>query len=260
VTPPAAAARTVAPGTPFRAPRRERSQPPYTRPPRRVSGPSRRADAPRPAARREDGLVPALQRVYAHLADHPLIDRLIRGRAWIVLVAFALIGIVTLQLGLLELNTRIGRVLEREGRLQRENAALSIQNSEMASGEGVEADAHKLGMELVPAGALRFLSSHPRSDAAHAAAALNAAAPTVQHSEATVTQTSAGGGETSHEGGEAASTESSSGASSESSSSASETPAAAEPSHEAASSASSEAPHEEAATSASGGTGPVTGG
>ncbi len=60
---------------------------------------------------------------------------LIRGRAWIGLVAFALIGIVTLQLGLLQLNSGIGRALEREARLQRENAALSIENSELASGE-----------------------------------------------------------------------------------------------------------------------------
>src|SRR5207302_547285 len=97
---------------------------PGLRLPRRTGG--RAGDAPRAAA---DGLLPALRRLYERAADHPLIDRLIGGRAWIGLVAFALIGIVTLQLGLLELNTHIGRVLEREGRLQRENAALSIQNS-----------------------------------------------------------------------------------------------------------------------------------
>ncbi|HEX3509567.1 MAG TPA: hypothetical protein VHT27_00570 [Solirubrobacteraceae bacterium] len=270
MTPPAAAARAVAPGAPFRAPRRSGRAGPETRPrpPRRISGPARPSERPRTAARRGEGLVPALHRLYERLADHPLIDRLIRGRAWIGLVAFALIGIVTLQLGLLELNTRIGRELEREGRLQRENAALSIQNSEMASGEGVEAVAHKLGMQLVPTGALRFLSSHPAGDVPRAASALNSAAPAAHASAASTeasTTPSSTGGEASHEGGATSAGESGSGASSTESSSSTHEPAAtAEPSHEAASSGSSEAPaeapHEEATTSAAGGTGAAGGG
>jgi hypothetical protein len=114
---------------------------------------------------------------------------------WIALVAFALIGIVTLQLGLLELNTHIGRELERQGKLERENAALSIQNSELAAGETVEAGAHALGMRLVPAGALRFLRSSPGGDVRHAASVL-ASASTVTHasgSEATSVQATSGG-------------------------------------------------------------------
>ena len=83
-------------------------------------------------------------------ATHRLLDRLIRGRLWIGLVAFALIGIVTLQLVLLKLNAGIGRALEREALLQRENAALSIENSELAAGEQVESQAEHAGMELVP--------------------------------------------------------------------------------------------------------------
>jgi hypothetical protein len=122
--------------------------------------------------------VVALLRALAQLGEHRLLVRLIKGRAWIVIVAFALIGIVTLQLGLLELNTNIGRTLERAGTLQRENAALSVENSEMASGELVEDAAGKLGMTLVPVGALRFLASHPRSDIARAASALDNAAHT----------------------------------------------------------------------------------
>jgi hypothetical protein len=146
-----------------------------------VSGPARRArpaiDQQHAAAVRGhdawQGIVPALQRAYVRVAEARLLDRLIAGKVWIALVAFALIGIVTLQLGLLELNTSIGRLLEREGSLQRENAALSIENSEIASGDRVEVQAGKLGMELVPAGALRFLA--PQRDAvARAASALAA--------------------------------------------------------------------------------------
>ena len=47
----------------------------------------------------------------------------------------------------------------REALLQRENAALSIENSELAGGERVETQAARLGMQLVPDGALRFLTA-----------------------------------------------------------------------------------------------------
>jgi cell division protein FtsL len=104
------------------------------------------------------------------------LDRLIRGRSWIALVAFALIGIVVLQLLVLKLNANIGRELAREGSLQRENAALSIEGSELAAGSRVESRAASLGMELVPISSLRFLTARPRVDAGRAAAALGSAA------------------------------------------------------------------------------------
>ena len=94
------------------------------------------------------------------LASHRLLDRLIRSRVWIGIVAFALIGIVTLQLGLLKLNSGIGRSLEREGALQRENAALSVENSELSLGSRVESQATQLGMRLSSVAGLQFLSAH----------------------------------------------------------------------------------------------------
>jgi hypothetical protein len=96
------------------------------------------------------------------------------GRTWIALVAFALIGIVTLQLGLLKLNASIGRGLEHEALLQRQNAELSIENSEMDASASIQSSAERLGMELVPPGLLRFLSARPGSDTNSAAATLNA--------------------------------------------------------------------------------------
>jgi cell division protein FtsL len=107
------------------------------------------------------------------LASHGAIDRLIRGRVWIAVIASALIGIVTLQLLVLQLNANIGRSLVREAQLQSGNAALSVEDSELAGGERVESKASHLGMQLVPAGALRFLTSYPPADIARAAAALN---------------------------------------------------------------------------------------
>jgi cell division protein FtsL len=122
------------------------------------------------------GLVVGLLSGLESLAQHRLLDRLIRGRVWIGLVAFALIGIVTLQLGLLKLNGGIGRALEHEALLQRENASLSIESSELAAGTRVEAHAAKLGMAFVPAGGLRFLSAGGHGDVGKAAAALASAA------------------------------------------------------------------------------------
>ncbi|MCW3028526.1 MAG: hypothetical protein JWN81_1737, partial [Solirubrobacterales bacterium] len=159
--------------------------------PRRVSGPARRPLEDRSARRRSPeyagiavGLIEALKRV----STHPMLDRLIRGRLWIALVAFALIGIVTLQLGLLKLNAGIGHALQREASLQRENAALSIENSELAAGDVVESSAGRLGMEVVPVGALRFLTARPGSDAHRAAGALgtpvSSASPPAQAPEA----------------------------------------------------------------------------
>jgi hypothetical protein len=142
-----------------------------------VSGPARRPLVERPARRRSPeyaGIALGLIEALGRLSEHRLLDRLIRGRTWIGLVAFALIGIVTLQLGLLRLNAGIGHALQKKASLQRENAALSIENSELAAGDLVESSASRLGMEVVPAGALRFLTARPATDASRAAGALSA--------------------------------------------------------------------------------------
>jgi len=173
MTPPAAAA------APAVRPRRA----PAPRTPRRLSGPLRPAPASRAATPRagagragQQGLVVGLLAALESLAQHRLLDRLIRGRVWIGLVAFALIGIVTLQLALLKLNGGIGRALEHEALLQRENATLSIESSELAAGTRVEQGAARLGMAFVPTGSLRFLSASGHGDAGKAAVALASAA------------------------------------------------------------------------------------
>jgi hypothetical protein len=172
MTPPAAAAASPAPAV---HPRR-RTAP---RGPRRVSGPARRPAQARPSQRStgaDAGLVLGLVGALEAVAGHRLFDRLIRGRAWIGIVAFALIGIVTLQLGLLKLNGGIGRALEHEALLQRTNTALSIENSELAAGTRIEAQAGHLGMAFAPSGSLHFLSASAHDDIAKATAALSSAA------------------------------------------------------------------------------------
>src|SRR5271168_1458394 len=105
MTPPAAAG--AVPRGRVAAPPRPRVAPPR---PRRVSGPARRPKAPAQAAPAvERGLVPGLLAGVGSISRSGALDRLIRGRVWIVVIAFALIGIVTLQLLVLQLNAGMGR-------------------------------------------------------------------------------------------------------------------------------------------------------
>ncbi len=254
MTPPAAApavrARTLVPGAPLTRPTR----------PRRVSGPVRRPVSP-PATRRSvapgdagvlAGLLEALQRV----SSHRLLDRLIRGRSCIALVAFALIGIVTLQLELLKLNAGIGRSLERSALLQRENATLSIENSELAAGNRVESTASRLGMQLVTPSALRFLSVRGHADSAAAAASLNAAAPHIstasgaESSTASTAASSASGSSAGTPSSESTSGASPSGESTSGASASSESPASESSATRTPSAPASSAPAEQGAAAA----------
>ena len=118
--------------------------------PRRRPGPRAAPRAPLAPGR----LLGAL----AALPDARLLDRLIRGRLWIGLVAFALIGIVAMQLMLLKLNTGIGHAIEHEQLLQRQNASLEIAVSGAAAPDRVELQAQRLGMSPAAPGAIQFLS------------------------------------------------------------------------------------------------------
>jgi hypothetical protein len=165
-----------------------------------VSGPARRV-APAPApAQRPLVVVGAewLRATLDSLASRRLLDRLVVSKLWIGVIAFALIGIVTLQLLLLELNTGIGRALQRTDVLQRENAALGIANSELAAGARVQSQAFSAGMEAAAPSALRFLQTDPSSDVPRAAGTLNTPVKPPE------SQTPASGGETT--GAEAAAT------------------------------------------------------
>ena len=102
---------------PTAAPRRSPLRRPVApRVPRRVSGPSTRI-----RRRRRSSL---LQRIAA-LPDHRLVDRLVRGRVWIPLIGFLLIGIVFMQVSMLKLNAGIGNNVEKSSTLERIQQAAS---------------------------------------------------------------------------------------------------------------------------------------
>jgi len=138
--------------------------------PRRVSGPSVRGGAvalPPPARRR--GATGAFERVL-RLPDHRVVDRLLRGRAWIWLVGILLGGIVAMQVSLLKLNTGISRAVETSATLERQNADLEASIARLSSSERTRNEAERQGMIMPPAGDLSYLTVRADSDAARAVA------------------------------------------------------------------------------------------
>jgi cell division protein FtsL len=139
------------------------------RPQRRVSGPvakPRAVPAPRPATG-------AFERLRG-LPDHRIIDRLLRGRAWICFVGLALMGIVAMQVSLLKLNSGIGRAVETTATLERQNSDMEAQIARLASGERIRAAADRHGMVTPAAGAVHYLHVRNGGDAARAARRMRA--------------------------------------------------------------------------------------
>jgi len=131
--------------------------------PRRVSGPVAR---PVPAyaggahALPRRGSTGVLERLRA-LPEHRLVDRLLRGRAWIWLIGIMLGGIVAMQVSLLGLNSGISRAVEESTTLERRNAALEASLAQLSSGERIQAAALAEGMVTPPAGEVGYLTARP---------------------------------------------------------------------------------------------------
>jgi cell division protein FtsL len=185
MTPPAATAaahrRAVARG---RAPRA----------PRRISGPSR---PPRAALAGATAARPPLAlrlgTAAMRVGDARLLDRLVRGRAWIALLAIGLMGIVFMQVSLLKLNAGISRAVTAADTLERQNSSLRTDISNLDSGERIQDVAAKLGMTTPAAGDVHYLDAR-QADGARAAASIKppdpvpALAAAQQQAPATVQQ------------------------------------------------------------------------
>ncbi|HEY5193037.1 MAG TPA: hypothetical protein VIJ39_04075 [Solirubrobacteraceae bacterium] len=165
----AAAVAIPAPG--IALPRERKSRPgslPRTRPARKTT---------RRPAQGAPGIALRAIDAFEGVSSSVFLDRLIRGRLWIGLLAFALIGIVAMQLLVLKLNTGIGHTLGRVETLQRENAQLGIEDS-MYSAEGRVAPlAAAQGMTLAPPGTVHFVVAS-KADISRAASALSSTTQT----------------------------------------------------------------------------------
>jgi hypothetical protein len=181
VTPPSAGAaahpRTVRRGTTPRGPRRISG--PTRTPAGRSAAPKRvspnqlsfdktaagAASAPRAALgggavalpRPGESLAPRLIRGATTLAESRWLDRLLRGRVWIALVAVGLIGLVFMQVSLLKINAGMGRDVERAAALEQAIAIDSAEVSKLASNDRIQQIAMTGGMILPAAGNVRYL-------------------------------------------------------------------------------------------------------
>jgi hypothetical protein len=173
MTPPA----TIAARHPARTTRRNPTQ----RPPRRISGPSRPKRDPRANATAATAVArpPFTMRLGARamrVGDARLLDRLVRGRAWIALMAIGLIGIVFMQVSLLKLNAGISRAVTAADTFERQNSSLREDISKLDSGERIQAVAAKLGMVTPAAGNVHYLDGRG-ADGERAAAAIKPPKP-----------------------------------------------------------------------------------
>jgi hypothetical protein len=149
--------------------------------------PRRRPQAvPRPARRPDLPLAQRLAGWVRTLPDHRLLDRLIGGRIWIVLLGTLLVGIVTLQLSLLRLNAGIGRAVEHSSALEQRNAALRLEISRLSDSERIVSLATQMGFVTPPQGSPRFLTTNA-GDAAKALTTMRVPDPAAASAATAVT-------------------------------------------------------------------------
>jgi len=111
------------------------------------------------------------------LPDHPLLDRVVRGRAWIPLLGVLLAGIVAMQVEVLKLGASIGRSIERSSALQSRNQLLRQSVAQLSSEQRIERLAAGLGMIMPPPGAVGFLSADQSGSVQQALAGIHAPDP-----------------------------------------------------------------------------------
>ena len=139
------------------------------RAPRRVSGPMRAPQRRGMVAAPAGGVAAGLPRrgttglfaAIRALPDLRLVDRLLRSRLWIWALGLALLGIVTMQVSLLKLNSGISRAVETTTTLERQNAALEAAIAKLSATDRVQTGAEALGLVLPPAGDVGYLTAGP---------------------------------------------------------------------------------------------------
>ena len=141
-----------------RAPRARRAAPaaPRLRPRPRPARPARARHGRAPRSRAPP-LAVRLGRGALRVADARVLDRLIRGRVWIALVAVGLVGIVFMQVSLLKLNAGISRAVDARADARAPELEPARGDLALDSGERIQDVAAQLGMVTPAAGDVRYL-------------------------------------------------------------------------------------------------------
>jgi hypothetical protein len=98
------------------------------------------------------------------LPDHSLLDRIIRGRAWIPLLGVLLAGIVAMQVEVLKLGANIGRSIERGTALESRNEILRDSVAQLGDDTRIEQLAAGMGMVMPAPAQVKFLAARGGSD------------------------------------------------------------------------------------------------
>jgi hypothetical protein len=141
--------------------------------PRRTSGPAR--SAPRPARRGHTartaprgGLRTRAAAFIRGLPDHSLLDRIVRGRAWIPILGALLAGIVAMQVETLKLGASTGRALERGTALASLNEQLRASVAVLGDDQRIERLGAGMGMVMAGPTSVKFLYGHQRGNLSRA--------------------------------------------------------------------------------------------
>jgi len=124
--------------------------------------------APRPASTPSRPLAALPSLPAARRASEEVLDRLLRGHGWIVCIGVLLVGIVFLNVRLLELDGRIARDSERVTALRQENGTLRLRSAHLGSSERIQRAAAARGLVWPAPGSMRYVHAGKR-DAAVAA-------------------------------------------------------------------------------------------
>ncbi|MGI8429371.1 MAG: hypothetical protein ACR2OB_08725 [Solirubrobacteraceae bacterium] len=111
------------------------------------------------------------------LPDHTLLDRVVRGRAWIPLLGLMLAGIVAMQVEVLGLGASVGRAIERTTTLQSRNEMLRASVASLSDQQRIERRAAAMGMVMPAPAAIGFLVARPGAGVQAASASIHAPDP-----------------------------------------------------------------------------------
>ena len=140
--------------------------------PRTYPPPRRRAiAAPRPQRLAYGGVAFAsrVAGVAVDVSASRFMDRVVRSRVWIGVIAVVLIGIVAMQVSLLKLNSGIGRAVQTASTLERSNAALRSEVSRLSAGDRIQPLAASKGLVMPAPADVDYLRAGDESAAARRA-------------------------------------------------------------------------------------------
>jgi cell division septation protein DedD len=118
----------------------------------------------------------------------PLVDRILRGPGWVVMLGALLAGIVFLNVSVLELNRGIARTDAKSAELERTNSGLRARVAKLDSGERIQELAAARGFVMPQPGDVTYVRERG-SNVRLAAQRMSPPAPATTTTPTTVTPT-----------------------------------------------------------------------